>query len=369
MHFAGPGEVRQVRNQSDICKLPGACGNAKLVLVHAEKLRTAVSWAVEMALPADTEANSRPAIFSVSNPGNGDDDPGVALTLRANPAELSAVARWFALGQIPTVPNWPGIGEDISIAPVPVLVPVLSLRPGEDPGVGPLHEQDLLRSLVVGAAVLRLLGHGAERAAAVGELILTTDDYEQVRRLVQSPLVALADETCDPLANDMVGRANIFLQVKYAEPNVQDNPFNVDGADSPPGSGTNRDLITRREVADLGNVRSRLVRRLVEFVRRRNDGHERFQRMGLLRRPLPRGRWRNTETVDLVNYLRPWTAKQVRTHFDQLRRSGMLTAERETANGPWRYVLPEELQGRRNAYRHLPTAAELIARQPPEQGS
>ena len=56
------------------------------------------------------------------------------------------------------------------------------------------------------------------------------------------------------MAKDMVNRANIFLQAKYAEPNAQDNPFNVDGADSPPGSGANRDLITRREVADLGNA-------------------------------------------------------------------------------------------------------------------
>jgi hypothetical protein len=100
-------------------------------------------------------------------------------------------------------------------------------------------------------------------------------------------------------------------------------------------------------------------------VRRRNDGYERFQRMGLMRRPPPRDRWRNVEAAAIAGCLRPWTAKQVRTHFDQLRRTGMITAEREAANGPWRYALPEELQGRRDAYRRLPTAAELIARQSP----
>ncbi len=117
--------------------------------------------------------------------------------------------------------------------------------------------------------------------------------------------------------------------------------------------------------ADLGNVRSRLIRQLVAFVRRRNDGYERFQRMGLVRRPPRRDRSRNVKAAALVNCLRPWTAKQVRTHFNQLRCTGMITAERETANGPWRYALPEELQGRRGAYRHLPTAAEPIARHPP----
>ena len=152
----------------------------------------------------------------------------------------------------------------------------------------------------------------------------------------------------------------------YAEPNAQDNPFNVDGFGFAAGRSGNRDLITRREVADLGNVRSRLVRHLVEFLRRRNDGYERFQRMGLVRRPPPRESLAENRCRDLVNVLRPWTAKQVRTHFDQLRRSGMITAERETANGPWRYALPEELQGRHSSYRRLPTAAELIARHPPE---
>ena len=366
MNFAGQGQVRHIRNQSDIRKLPEACGNVKLVLVHAEKLRTAASWAVEMASLADTEANSRPPIFSVCNPGNGEDDPGVAMVIRADPVELTAVARWFALGQIPTVPNWQAIGDDVTVTPVSALASVLSPRPGEESSVRRLREQDILRSLVVGAAVLRLLGEGAEQAAVVEELTLTTDDYEQVRLLLQSPLVATADETCDPLAKDMVNRANVFLQAKYAEPNARDNPFNVDGTDSPPGSGANRDLITRREIANLGNTRSRLIRQLVSFLHRRNDGYERFQRMGLVRRPPPREHWRSMETVALVNYLRPRTAKQVRTHFDQLRRARLITAEREAANGPWRYALPEELQGRHSTYRRLPTAAELIARQPPE---
>lgn len=56
MNFAGPIEVRHVRNQSDIRKLPEACGGMKLVLVHAEKLRFAPAWAIEMASLADTEA-------------------------------------------------------------------------------------------------------------------------------------------------------------------------------------------------------------------------------------------------------------------------------------------------------------------------
>jgi hypothetical protein len=276
---------------------------------------------------------------------------------------MLAVARWFALGQIPTVPNWHAIADDLEVTPAPALAPVLPNEHGDNSDIRRLRERELLRSLVVGAAVLRLLGHQAGDAPHVDDLMLTLDDYEHVRRLLQSPAVTPADETCDPLAKDMVDRANVFLQARYGEPNAQDNPFNIDGAASPPGGGANRDLITRREIADLGNTQSRMVRQLVDFVRRRNDGYERFQRMGLVRRAPDREHWRNMETTAMVNYLRPWTAKQVRSHFDQLRRAHLITAERETANGPWRYALPEELQDRQHSFRHLPTAAELAARQ------
>jgi hypothetical protein len=164
----------------------------------------------------------------------------------------------------------------------------------------------------------------------------------------------------------MVARANVYLQLKISELNADDNPFRVSGFGMPLRSQGGQGLVTRREIADLGNVRSRLVRQLVEYIRRRSDGYERFHRMGLVRQPLPRAHWHGNDIATLIDCLRPWTAKQVRTHFDQLRRDGMLAAERQTPNGPWMYTLPEELLGQHRAYSRLPTAAELIARHPSE---
>lgn len=366
MNFAGASVVRHIHNQSDVRSLPGTCGNLKLLLVYSAKLRAAASWAVEMCSVADTEAISRPAIFSVSNPGDGADDPGLALMLRADPAEVAALAHWFALGQIPAVPNWQAIGDEVSVTPAPALASILSSsRTAENRSIRRLREQELLRVVITGAAVLRSLISSEGQATAIDALSLTVEDYEQARLLLQSPSVSPADESCDPLARDMVGRANIYLHVKFAEINADDNPFRATDFGVPLGSRGNRNLITRREIADLGNVRSRLVRELVEYVRRRSDGHERFQRMGLMGEPPRRERWQGTDVPTLIDCLRPWTAKQVRTHFDQLSRDGMITAERQTANGPWRYTLPEELQGRYGAYRGLPTAAELLARHPP----
>jgi hypothetical protein len=357
MGFAGQSEVTHVYNQRDIRKLSETCSHVRLILVYGTKLRAVASWAIKMCSFADTESNSRPAIFSHSNPGDGEDDPGVALALRTDPVETSAAARWFALGQIPVVSNWQSLGGEVSVTPVPALVPLLSARPTDNWSIRRLREQELLRSLVTGAAVLRSLAHREGQPVAIEALTLTADDYEEVRLLLQSPAVTSADEPCNPLAKDMVSRANVFSQAKFAGPNAEDNPFRANGS-----GGGGRNLVTRREIADLGNVRSQLVRQLVGYVRSRSDGYQRFQRMGLVRRPPPLERWRNAEITTLIDFLRPWTAKQVRTHFDQLRRTGMITAERGTANGPWRYVLPEELQGRHVSFRRLPTATELTAR-------
>ena len=183
-------------------------------------------------------------------------------------------------------------------------------------------------------------------------LITSIADYELVRRLLQSRLVAGADEAFDPLAADMVSRSNVYVAVKYGGGN--DNPFYGDYSAMDRGERPGRELVTRREVSDLGNIRSRMVRRLIEFLQHQPDGYERFRQMGLVRRPPEQDAWRRAGINALVTYLRPWSAKQTRTHFEQLRRAGVITAEREHRNGPWQYTLPEDLMVRSNAFAGLP---------------
>ena len=180
-----------------------------------------------------------------------------------------------------------------------------------------------------------------------------------VRRLLQTPVAAAADKPHDPLAADMASRANVFLAVKYAPELGASNPFGSSDGGMERSGRAGRELITRREVSDLGNVRSRMVRRLVEILRRQPDGYERFQRMGLVRRPPEHNAWRSAGVDGLIACLRPWSAKQVRTHFEQLRRAGMITAEREHENGPWQYELPEELTSGSSVFRGLPSAEDI----------
>ena len=119
--------------------------------------------------------------------------------------------------------------------------------------------------------------------------------------------------------------------------------------------------VSRREVADLGNVRCRLIQQIVDGLQNLPDGYERFLRMGLIRRPPSKRDFDRSDPRTLSLMLRPWSQKQVRTHFDGLRKASWITGERESANAPWQYRLPAELNMSSSTFCGLPAANELFA--------
>jgi hypothetical protein len=290
-----------------------------------------------------------PPFLCSAGPGDVEEDPGATLVLRGDGPEQLAVAQWLLTVES-DCPTWSTIPAGMNIQANPALGTVLSAL--TTAGLGGLRNREVFQALLAGAAVTRSL----REVSISPSLTINLDDYELVRRLLQSHIVHGADEAYNPLAADMAGRANVFLAVKCgvgsSNPFASGDPV-VDDAQRPP-----RELVTRREVSDLGNVRSRMVWQLVEFLQSQPDGFERFCRMGLVRRPPDHEAWRRAEVGDLVACLRSWSAKQVRTHFDLLCRTGMLTAEWEHPNGPWRYGLPEELTIRSTAFGGLPPLHE-----------
>ena len=352
--YAGPAEVRHVRTPKDIRDLTEVMVSVRLAIIYNARILSAASWAIQVAPGIEGAEIARPALFC-----NGDcldltDDPGATLVLRGDDAEAAAIPRWLTLMQ-PQAPPWHAVSSALTVQTEPALAPVLSSYEIDGAILTRFRDREVLRCLIVGAAVLRTAGQDTQELT---ELALTLDDYEQVRRLLQARLVGAADESCDPLAAAMVGRANVFLSIKYSDDVATDNPFNDGSLEPPQGNRPNQELVTRREVTDLGKPNSHLVRRLVACLQRRPDGYERFQRMGLIRRPPQRDAWRTLEIDALLGHLRPWSAKQVRTHFDKLHRTGMITAEREHSNGPWLYRLPEEVALRSTAFGGLPNLQE-----------
>lgn len=190
------------------------------------------------------------------------------------------------------------------------------------------------------------------------------EDYELVRVLLQGRMVGLTDERHDKLAAQMLSRANVYLNVKYGHEYAQSNPLRATEFEYEcleQKKSRDRELITRRELADLGNVNSATVRKLVEFLQTVADGYDQFEKLGLARRPPLKSEWKQLPSQSLAQLLRPWSIKQIRTRFDILRRQGLITAERDHANGPWRYDLPEELSAGGSMFADLPSAQELQA--------
>jgi len=194
---------------------------------------------------------------------------------------------------------------------------------------------------------------------------VSREDYERVRQLLRCPILRPVDAACDPLATIMVARANVYLAAKAGEVRRHGNiPFGPHDDEQDRPGRPHKDPITRREIADLGNVRSGLVRRLVDYLHQGANGYEWYCRMGLVRRVPNRDGWPSFNVESLMANLRPWSVKQVRTHFDRLRRSGLITAERELGNGPRRYELPEELADAAYAFDALPPVRELVGSDP-----
>lgn len=358
IRYAGAAAVRHVRTARDVRGLVDAIGSVSLAIVYNARLVNEVAWSAQMAASPDGGHIPLPAILCGGDRIDLADHPGASLTVHGDESESANVTRCLSCEQT-QAPTWASLVSYITIREESLIAPIISPgAPHNASGLRCVRDWEVLRALVVGSAVTRAIGQSGQ---PVNELELAASDYEHVRGLLQSRVVCPADQASDPLAAAMVARANVFLGVKYAEDGGVENPFNDGNVEVPRNGRRVRDLVLRREVADLGNPNCRLIRRLLEYLKRQPDGYERFRRLGLSRRPPDQNVWQAIGPAELCEYLRAWSAKQVRTHFDQLLRDGYITAEREHGNGPWRYGLPEELAGNSSAFRRLPRVEDLVA--------
>ncbi len=341
--------VVHARGQADVRRLPENLEEVRLVFVHSPKHYIGTQWAVQMEQPGHQGEHPRPAVFAQANASDLDEDPGATLVLRCNTREREQVTSWL-LNESCRLPDWT---SGFTISPAEANATLVAVDSALDRLRHHLREQRVLRGLLAGTALLQTLGH-ANQANDVPHGI--DDAMASIRALLLSPVVIPVDEPWDSLAIEMVNRANVYLAVRFGGDSSERNPFYVPDrgyrfSDSQPP----RPMITRREIADLGNSRSGMVRRLIEYLKRIDNGYEMYERMGHTRRVAPRAGWHRGSADSLASSLLTWSAKQVRSHFDRLQRSGYIVAERPRPNGPWLYKLPEELTAYNNPYQRLLT--------------
>ena len=360
--FATPAHVLHVHSQKDVTTLKKAVGHWRLIVVHTHRLFDTVAWIVQLH---ESGTSARPTIFSRSLPDSVDDVPLPLLVLRSTPDESSSIIRWLMAGrpQRAVLPDGlPTNGMAITPELIPVTIP-RNLPNGRGPTK--LRDCKLLAALLSGTC---LTGNAEEPSESVDLPTCGQQEYEQVYRLLKSPLLCSADEPVTQLAVEMVGRTNVFLELKCNPELIEGNPLRCNDSDPTwriRSGRTRQELTTRNEVADLGNVRSRLIQEIVGLLQSVPDGYAMFQRMGLVRQPPNERDFKSSDLRTLARMLRSWSVKQVRTNFDALRKCGLISGERDSRNAPWRYRLPEELSISSSPFRSLPPANELFSENGP----
>lgn len=345
----GAGNVIHVRSKRDLKDFAQRIASIRAVFVYAPRFYQEVAWQIQMA--GSETMSPRPAVFCGFRHDDPDLDPGLTLQLTNDEGETTAIHSWVATQsehRVVAAEHPSSVESDSRLE--------AALQPSSLDRIGlDFREQRILEALIEGAALLRSAG-GQDS----GDLLTTLADYEFVRRLLCSPVVQPNRELCEPLAADMMSRANVYLSVKLGSD--CGNPFRVeddDGYRRSRSSALKRDAITRRELADLGNVNSPLVVTLLEYLQRADDGYAHYLQMGCTGEPIAERGWRHLPARDLAKGLKSWSLKQVRTNFDRLHQRGLITAEREQANGPLHYRLPDELESVGSPYAKLPTLRSL----------
>jgi len=175
------------------------------------------------------------------------------------------------------------------------------------------------------------------------------------------------DSPVDDLTRAMVARADTYLREMSGETSPPSDSARSLGArqgnsslPSKTADQAHARMLTRTQLADLGNPRSRILKSFVEKLL--TDGnYAALQGLGVgvghheehsRRSGVP-----NPESV--ISRLPTWSYKQVRTRFDRLHREGLLQAQRPRANGAMSYILPEEFQTARTQFAVLPEPDEV----------
>jgi hypothetical protein len=358
-HFTegvGPGQVLRVCTRKDLKNLDEMLAGLRIAIIQNTSLCREASWTIQLA----DASQPRPAVFFSSAAYAAEDDPGAVLSVVCTERETAFVVDWLA-GRI----SGDACGCELNTATsvqydprIEAMFARMSAQPGDR--FASLRESRILRALLAGACVLRSSDPDQEVPAVA---VVNLQDYELVRTLLCSLVAKASSAAQDLLAVAMINRANVYLSTRYAHCNnlTEAELERLAYLDKYGGNPSQRDLITRRELTDLGNVRSATVIGLVEQLQRSGRGRSAFLRMGIAGPRVSDRVWRQSSARELARRLRPWSEKQVRVHFDRLRRDGLITAERDTRNGPWRFALPEGLSDASSPFADLPTAGQLAS--------
>lgn len=337
-------KVLQIDGRSDLRKLDKQFDRLRLLIVRKPQIFPDVNWAI--SLKAKSAGIPVPSVFTNTVPESLDDDPAATLVLSGKSFESRAITNLLVDNRLPRI-DWCLVQDwaAINLAETPIGFPAeetLDLRQR----ISRWQDYQLVRGLTSGACLLRT---SVVSPWPSSQLDATLEDYEQVRKLLVSPIINAAERPVDELAVAMVDRANLYLEIKDELERSGARQVVDDTRKQPLG-----EPITRRDIVDLGNTQSAFLQQVIEHLKRMPDGYDRFIQLGIIGDTPRKNSWERKPTAALTALLRSWSPKQVRTHFDRLHREGLITAARNYNNGAWLYQLPESLTTASNRFANLP---------------
>ncbi len=334
-----------IRRDRDLRRVKEGGKDLQAIFVSRSQLYLPVAWTV---LLHPKTASPRPAIFcQFADHRDPEEDPAATLVLHGRHGEPSRVATYLAASK-------PTSLKDLSKELKGSIALDATLAAAIDESLSRPRDRQAVRSLLIGQCVM-------QHPPALG---VSIDHYSAVYSLVQSPILRPSDEPFDPLARDMVHRANAYLALKQSPPAARIRQARL-ATPTKDGDHTDHDSpdrrLTRRELTNLGNPRGAAVQKLLKHLLDCDEGYRIFRTLGIYGCPSDGKEWRTHDSKAVAKFLIPWSEKQVRDHFHRLYQAELITARRDADNGPWRYDIPETLTDASSAFRKLPPPEKLWA--------
>jgi len=343
--------VVSVFGLNDFRQLSESLEKIRLVLLFDPKLLVKTCWLLDLhRKPGLSGRKPSPVLFTSQTAAVAGEVPGGSLVLHGCSPQVKSLEAWLD-SDTPWEKSLPELAlPAISFDPPQLeLLPDLTAHPTLQ--VLGFREREILRSLLIGAAVCRRVQVGVPD----NQLRVNHQDYQAVHKALQSAATRTADEHFDPLALAMVSRANAYVLMKTHQ--QEKRTVRTDGTDDAASDERN---ITRREITDLGNIRGQTVQSLLDYLLQQGKaGLQVFSTIGTNRRLKENDDWPYRDATQLAKLLLPWGPKQTRTRFEALQTQGLITASRAAANQPLMYRLPESLSNPASPFRLLPEPAVL----------
>ena len=357
--WCGAKEVAEVFSQVDVQRLRPRLHEVRVILVFQSRdngrFANDLSWMIEQRrgrglLPL-------PVILSQYH-ANLEDTPGATVVIRGGVGLSAAAGRWL-LQATPNLSPFAIGTPDPSI--VPNCSTLLKAVQAAASPTAPLTVTDL--RLLEGLLTGYWLKQSVERSGKLSESShAQASAYKGIRQLLQHPLLRKAGEPVDDLAHLMVHRANAYLRARSGQPSS--SPAKVGARAGARSTIVKTDEIKSDdrpssisfvELVNLGNHRSQEFKTISDFYRSNSKSLDEIGiRVGThsthARSPPARQGVSGDDTTGSVG----WSFKQARTRFERLRQLKLIDARRTAANGPYEYLLPEELRTDQSQFSHLP---------------